>query len=191
MDLAPPEVVTEMREGRYGTDARDDLWSLDRLEKVVLAQREKSHTLVEMAELSKYFFVEEIEMDPKSAEKFLTVETKPVLERLVSLLEELPAFDHEALEKVFHQVMEETGLKMGKVAQPVRVAITGGTVSPGIYETLDILGKETSLKRMRDGNRAYCGEINVRRAKKRSGMFICTVVSCIDDGAASNAAPLR
>ena len=57
-------------------------------------------------------------------------------------MEELPAFDHEALEKVFHQVMEETGLKMGKVAQPVRVAVTGGTVSPGIYETLEILGKE-------------------------------------------------
>ncbi|MGC2424703.1 MAG: glutamate--tRNA ligase, partial [Nitrospirota bacterium] len=107
MDLAPPEVVTEMHEGRYGTDARDDLWSLDRLEKVVLAQREKSQTLVEMAELSKYFFTENVYtgggtlpaitasaklssgvlMDPKSAEKFLTAETKPVLERLVSLLE--------------------------------------------------------------------------------------------------------
>jgi glutamyl-tRNA synthetase len=149
MDLAPPEVIAEMREGRYGTDARDDLWSLDRLEKIVLAQREKSHTLVEMAELSGYFFVDEIALDPKSAEKFLTAETKPVLERLVALMEDIPVFDHAGLEKVFHQVMEETGLKMGKVAQPVRVAITGGTVSPGIYETLDILGKEASLTRLR------------------------------------------
>ena len=64
-------------------------------------------------------------------------------------MEELPAFDHEALEKVFHLVMGETGLKMGKVAQPVRVAITGGTVSPGVQETLEILGKEESLKRLK------------------------------------------
>jgi glutamyl-tRNA synthetase len=53
------------------------------------------------------------------------------------------------LEKVFHDVMEETGLKMGKVAQPVRVALTGGTVSPGIYDVLDILGRDRSLARLR------------------------------------------
>ena len=135
MDLAPAE---------------DGLWSLERLEKIVLAQREKSRTLVEMAELSRYFFVEP-EMEQKAAEKFLTPEIKPVLERLIGLLEAIPdsGFNHAELEKVFHLVMEKTGLKMGKVAQPVRVAVTGGTVSPGIYETLEILGKEESLKRLR------------------------------------------
>ncbi len=148
MKLAPPEIITEMREERYGTNAKDDLWSLDRLEKVVLAQREKSHTLAEMAELSKYFFADP-ETDQKSADKFLTAETKPVLERIVSLMAELPVFDHEALEKVFHQVMEETGLKMANVAPPGRGPVTGGTVSPGIYETLEILGKETSLERLK------------------------------------------
>ncbi len=135
MDLAPAE---------------DGLWSLERLEKIVLAQREKSRTLVEMAELSRYFFVEP-EMEQKAAEKFLTPEIKPVLERLIGLLEAIPdsGFNHAELEKVFHLVMEKTGLKMGKVAQPVRVAVTGGTVSPGIYETLEILGKKESMRRLR------------------------------------------
>ncbi|MDA8161682.1 MAG: hypothetical protein M0022_02075, partial [Desulfobacteraceae bacterium] len=150
MKLAPPEAVAGMREERYGANAEGDLWSLGRLEKVVLAQREKSHTLAEMAGLSKYFFAEP-EMEQKSADKFLTAEIKPVLERLVALIEAIPDtdFNHAELEKVFHTVMEETGLKMGKVAQPVRVAVTGGTVSPGIYETLGILGKEESVKRLR------------------------------------------
>ncbi len=150
MKLAPPEAVAGMREERYGANAKDDLWNLDRLEKIVLAQREKSHTLVEMAELSTYFF-KEPEMDPKAAEKFLNTEIKPVLERLTGLMGEIAEsnFTHAELEKVFHLVMEETGLKMGKVAQPVRVAVTGGTVSPGIYETLEILGKKESMRRLR------------------------------------------
>ncbi|HLB25721.1 MAG TPA: glutamate--tRNA ligase [Nitrospirota bacterium] len=130
-------------------DARLGFYDPARLEKIVLAQREKSYTLADMAESSGYFFVEDVELDPKSAEKFLTPEIKPVLTRLYALLETLDDFSHGPLEAVFHTVMEETGLKMGKVAQPVRVALTGGTVSPGIYDTLEIIGRELSLKRLR------------------------------------------
>ena len=104
--------------------------------------------LVELVESSTYFFGESVELDLKSSEKFLTPEIKPVLERLIGLIEGAE-FTHEALEKVFHAVMEETGLKMGKVAQPVRVALTGGTVSPGIYDVLLILGMERSLTRLK------------------------------------------
>ncbi|MGB3730082.1 MAG: glutamate--tRNA ligase, partial [Thermodesulfobacteriota bacterium] len=52
------------------------------------------------------------------------------------------------MHKVFDQVMEERELKLGKIAQPVRVALTGGTVSPGIFEVMDILGKGEVLKRL-------------------------------------------
>ena len=48
----------------------------------------------------------------------------------------------------FDTVMEESGLKLGKIAQPIRVALTGGTVSPGIFEVMDILGKEEVLQRL-------------------------------------------
>ncbi|MEE9239123.1 MAG: glutamate--tRNA ligase, partial [Thermodesulfobacteriota bacterium] len=50
--------------------------------------------------------------------------------------------------KVFDRIMEERDLKLGKIAQPVRVALTGGTVSPGIFEVMDILGKDKVLKRL-------------------------------------------
>ncbi len=118
------------------------------LTKVVLAQREKFSTLAEMAGLSRYFFAEP-ETDPAAAKKFLTPEIKPAIERLIALLEGVEDFTHGPLEGAFHKVMEETGLKMGRVAQPVRVALTGGTASPGIYDVLEILGRETSLRRLR------------------------------------------
>jgi len=55
------------------------------------------------------------------------------------------------LEEIFHQILEEDGLKMGKLAQPLRVALTGGTVSPGIYEVMEMLGQERTLNRLRTG----------------------------------------
>ncbi len=145
----PPEeiaglIVPMLKEKGLIKDEPDNAW----LTKIVLAQREKCDTLLQMVELSTYFFLEP-ETDPKAAEKFLNAETKTVLERLMGLLEGIEDFTHEPLTAAFHAVMEETGLKMGKVAQPVRVALTGGTVSPGIYEVLEILGKERSLGRLR------------------------------------------
>lgn len=157
MGLVPPETAVKMREERFGPDDAAGFFGPERIEKIVVAQREKAYTLVEMAELSRYFFVEEPEMDQKAVEKFLTPQIKPVLERLVALIEGLDDFTHGPLEKAFHTVMEETGLKMGKVAQPVRVALTGGTVSPGIYDVLEILGRHMSLMRLKKAIAAISG----------------------------------
>ena len=60
-------------------------------------------------------------------------------------------FTKEVLEKIFRGLLEEEGLKMGKLAQPLRVALTGGTVSPGIYEVMELLGKTRTLDRIRKG----------------------------------------
>ncbi len=145
---APEEIaellVPLLEQAGLITQKPDMAW----LVKLVFAQREKSYTLVELVESSKYFFGDGVELDPKSSEKFLTPEIKPVLEKLTGMIE-ASEFTHEALEQVFHTVMEEAGLKMGKVAQPVRVALTGGTVSPGIYDVLDILGRDRSLARLK------------------------------------------
>ncbi len=65
------------------------------------------------------------------------------------LLESLEIFDEKSLEDIFLKAMEQTGLKLGKIAQPVRVALTGKTASPGIFEILNVLGKEKSLDRLR------------------------------------------
>ena len=57
-------------------------------------------------------------------------------------------FTHAEIEKVFNALVAEKGLKLGKIAQPVRVALTGGTVSPGIYEVIEVMGKERTIKRI-------------------------------------------
>ena len=80
--------------------------------------------------------------------KFLTPEILPVLQDITDRLSRLSDFNMDEMHKIFDQVMEERELKLGKIAQPVRGALTGGTVSPGIFEVMDILGKDEVLRRL-------------------------------------------
>ncbi len=120
-------------------------------ERLVLALKGRSQTLVEMAAAAEPYIVDEPAMDDAAAKKFLTEAIAPALQKLTDRLEAVADFSKESQESVFHAVMEEEGLKMGKLAQPVRVALTGRTASPGIYEVLDLLGKERTLSRLRKG----------------------------------------
>jgi glutamyl-tRNA synthetase len=119
------------------------------LEQLVELLRERSKTLVEMAQLARFLVVDEIPYDQKAAAKYLRPE---ILAPLVELHERLAALDEwtaTRLETVFHEVRSHHGeLAMGKLAQPVRVAITGGDVSPPIFDTLSVLGKARSLARI-------------------------------------------
>jgi glutamyl-tRNA synthetase len=67
---------------------------------------------------------------------------------LTQKLKALTDFEEKALEAAFKAVMQETGLKLGKIAQPVRVALTGTTVSPGIFEIIAVLGREKVIARL-------------------------------------------
>ena len=72
----------------------------------------------------------------------------PIFEELIGKLEALKTFEEEAIEKIIMSVAEERVLKLGKVAQPCRVALTGQTVSPGIFEVMALLGREVVLARL-------------------------------------------
>lgn len=119
------------------------------LAEVVKCQQEKRKTLVEMAELSTYFFKSEIVIDEKAGKKHLTRESLSLLEDLMSRFAALDDFSVEKIQAIFEQVVAEKETGLGKIAQPVRVALTGGTVSPGIFELVSILGKEIVLDRMK------------------------------------------
>ncbi len=110
--------------------------------------RERSKTLVEMAALARFYYVDELSMDAKAAAKFLKPELRPRLTELRAALESLDAWDRAALEPAFQKVIAAHGVELGALAQPVRVAITGGTVSPPIFETLEVLGRERTLRRL-------------------------------------------
>ncbi len=111
--------------------------------------RERAATLVEMADGAAFYYAAEIVYDEKAQSKFLQAEQGPVFACLAEELEKCAAFTETTLEAAFAVIMERTGLKFGKIAQPLRVALTGGTASPSIYEVLQVLGKERSLRRIR------------------------------------------
>ncbi|WP_022853954.1 glutamate--tRNA ligase [Thermodesulfatator atlanticus] len=117
--------------------------------KAVESVKPRARTLKEMAEMMRFYFVDEITYEEKAAKKFLKPEIAPVLEEIVKALEGMPAFEEKALEDLFRGLAEKHQLKLKHVAQPVRVALTGRTVSPGLFEIMDILGKETVIKRIK------------------------------------------
>lgn len=120
------------------------------LRDVVLAQRERAKTLAEMAQNSRYFYEEFAEYDEKAAQKNLSADAVPVL---TALQEAFAALDEsnwhaEPLHEIIMAVAERFELKLGKVAQPLRVAMTGSTVSPPMDQTLALLGKNRVLARI-------------------------------------------
>jgi len=118
----------------------------EKLNQVVLALRERSRSIVEMAESTACYFLDEIPYDEKT-KKFLNAENLPILEAVRDALIETP-FEHDVLKDVFQAICEKMEKKLAKIAQPIRAAVTGKTVSPGIFDVLEILGKEKSLKRI-------------------------------------------
>ncbi|MDD5435014.1 MAG: glutamate--tRNA ligase family protein, partial [Nitrospira sp.] len=136
-----------IKEGLIKEDtALDEGW----MGKVIQSLRERCRTLVEMANAARYFFLEDVETDPEAAKKFLVQGNQDVLEQVLKGVESLPDFSHESIDGLFKSIMEHKGIKMGQVAQPVRVALTGRTVSPGIFEVMDILGRKKVTHRLRN-----------------------------------------
>ncbi len=112
------------------------------------AQKERARTLKEMALNSRFFFSAPHSYDDKAAAKFLTAETAPVLRAAIAALEASPAWTAPSLHAALEAAAQRAGVALGKIAQPIRVAVSGGSVSPPIDQTLAILGREESIARL-------------------------------------------
>ena len=122
------------------------------VDKLLDLLRERSHHLREMAEKARFALVDEIEIEAGAAKKHLRPVALEPLEALVDRLEADAEWTLSSLERCFEETSAALdGLKLGKLAQPVRVAITGSGASPGIYETLEVVGRERGLARLRHG----------------------------------------
>src|SRR6266496_603112 len=126
-----------------GLPAQDDA----KLRHIVEVARERAKTFGQMVTQFRYFYAP-IQLDPKAKDKLLTKDTKPILKANRAGVAALSSLETAALEKLFQEIAEARGLAIGKVAQPVRVALTGGTASPGIYDVVQILGKDETLSRL-------------------------------------------
>lgn len=121
-----------------------------RLANIIKTVQERSKTFIEMADAAEFYFKEDFVYEEKAAQKFLTQDMLPLFETIISGLEGIQDFTHEAIEAVFNNIINERGIKLGKIAQPARVALTGGTVSPGIFEVIENLGREKTIKRLKN-----------------------------------------
>jgi glutamyl-tRNA synthetase len=111
----------------------------DYLEHVVEDVRERTHTLKDMLDFGDFYF-KDIGESPELREKFLTQDMIPVFKELISGLETVDLADRKATEGVFADVLEKCGIKFKQLAQPIRVALTGKTASPGLFEIISTLG---------------------------------------------------
>jgi glutamyl-tRNA synthetase len=118
------------------------------LEPIADAFRDRAQTLGELAEKARVYIVDFDAYDAKAAAKHLTAASVPILTSVAASLESVVDWTAETTQVCIEQVAEITGVGMGKVAQPVRVAVTGSSASPGIGVTLAILGRERSLARL-------------------------------------------
>lgn len=118
------------------------------LEKMIATLRERAKTLTELVDLAHFYLSDDIRIDEKAAKKFLTREVREPMEELSTKLSALAEFREQEIERAFTEVLQSRGLSLGNLAQPVRVALTGSTASPGIYEVIAVLGKERTLQRL-------------------------------------------
>jgi glutamyl-tRNA synthetase len=141
----PPEKLCDMvrpflvADGTISDDTQlDTKW----LSKAVASLVERSKTLKELAGKLKFYISEDVEMDPKAEAKFLVEKNLACLRATAEALKNIEDFSASELETTFRNLMEDLGVKLGALAQPVRVSLTGGTESPGIFEVLEIMGKD-------------------------------------------------
>lgn len=140
-ELVKPFLVNE----GYLKENVDIKWAC----RAIKSLKERCRTLKELALAMRYYLLDYVDIEPKAKEKYINPETIPIIKEITEKLAQLNDFTQDKIEKIFMDIVNERGLKLGQVAQPIRVVITGSTVSPGIYEVLEIVGKEKTLKRLR------------------------------------------
>lgn len=128
-----------------------DLSQGPQLAELVSIQAERCKTLVEICEKSLYFYQDDIDYDEDSVKKHLRPVVLAPLEALAEKLAKVQSWDKDSLQECINDVSAAFDMNMGKIAQPLRVAVTGSGMSPAIDMTLTLLGKERTLTRLQQG----------------------------------------
>ena len=136
---------------REGVQAADEA----QLEQIVLSQRERAKTVREMALNSAFFFRAPVAYDEKAVRKHVTADVRPLLAEAAAALSGLDNWSAAAIHDLISGLAAAKGIALGKLAQPIRLAVCGGTISPPIDATLAILGKAEALSRLARAQAAW------------------------------------
>jgi glutamyl-tRNA synthetase len=138
-----PQVLPFLKAKGWHAAADDDY-----LHRIIPTLQPRSKNLQEMADQAHFYYTDDINFDEKAAKKFLKGNVLEPLKALRARLEDIEDYSEKGLENVFAALLEAFEIKLGKIAQPVRVALTGTSVSPGIFEIIAVLGKARVLPRL-------------------------------------------
>jgi len=145
--LSPHDLAAAVKpliEARGWRIPGDDAW----LEKMVATLRERAKTLVELVDSGRFYLCDDITISPADAAKHLAKANPAAWADLRESLARLRDWNAAVIQAAFEAVIARHHLKLGQLAQPVRLALTGGTVSPGIFEVAEVIGKERVLARL-------------------------------------------
>ena len=118
--------------------------------KCLATERERARNFKELAEVSAFYFDVEAKRDEATLAALKESATQETLKKILTKLSDLSEWSEISIHTVFDGIMQETGLKMGKVGQPCRMAVTGMMKGPGLMQVLELLGREKVLKRLKE-----------------------------------------
>jgi glutamyl-tRNA synthetase len=116
--------------------------------KIIALLKDRCRRLTDFVSLGEYYFHGEFKYDPESAAKQFTAETKPRLAELTTRFSQLDSFEKDTLEATLNSLAEELAIKKGQLIHPVRLAISGISIGPGLYDIMETLGKDEVMKRL-------------------------------------------
>jgi len=143
----PDKVLASLLKQTYAKK-QISIESESQLEQVINIQKERVKTINNLADSSEYFFTDFENYDEKSVKKHFKQSSLPVLQSMHEKLSLLETWNAESIQSCIHNYSEESGLKLGKIAPPLRVAVCGCASSPSIDITLELVGRQTVLKRI-------------------------------------------
>jgi len=133
---------------REGIIGEEDTLDMALMEKALPLLRERSRTLSEMANGVSYFIQREVHFDEKAQKKFVIPANHEIYQELAQSFMVVEEFSGSPIEEILREAANKRGVKLGKIAQPLRVALTGRMASPGIFDVMALLGKERVLERI-------------------------------------------
>ena len=125
---------------------------------VVKAYAERAHTLKEMAQKARCYYVDFEGYDPKAVKKWIKEGSVEILKAALGILKALQGWEAKPLDEALEKLAADKGVGMGAVGQPLRIALTGGAASPGIGDTLVLCGRERALSRIEKAITAFSKE---------------------------------
>lgn len=139
-------VIPFLKEKGYIQDEYDR----NKLLEIVKLYKGRISTLTDLLEWADFVFVDKLSYDPKAKEEHLSVNKKREFELLKGKLSSINSFDIHETEKAFRELVSELNIQSSELVHPIRVALTGRAVGPGLFETMAVLGKEKTLKRLEE-----------------------------------------